>query len=394
MIQFKNIFKIGLLLLGGSSLFVQGFTQTTRTNKKNGGYTFTSEVEVGNTSVKDQCRTGTCWSFSTLSFFESEIIRSGKEPVDLSEMFIVRNVYLKKAEKYVRMHGHINFAAGGAFHDVLAIIDEFGIVPNEEYTGLVNGQKKHNHADMDNVLKSYLDAIIKNDNGPINPDWKIGFNAILDIYLGKVPANFSYKGKTYTPKSFAEYLGIQAKNYIEVSSFTHHPFYSSFVIEIPDNWMWGQVYNVPLSDLEQILEYSLKNNYSIAWASDVSEKGFSFSDGLAIVPPAGWEDLSKSERASAFEKPATEQEITQEKRQLAFDNYQTQDDHGMHIVGLAKDQNNQKYYYVKNSWGSADNDLNGYFYASRNFVLYKTTCLMVNINGVPKDILKKLKVTP
>ena len=389
MIPVKNCAYLGFCLL---LLVTLSYGQTTRTNKKNGGYTFTHEVDITNTEVKDQCRTGTCWSFSTLSFFESEIIRSGKEPVDLSEMFIVRYVYIKKAEKYVRMHGHTNFAAGGAFHDALAIIDEFGIVPNEEYTGLVQNNKKHNHGDMDHVLKTYLDAVIKNDNGPINPDWKIGFNAILDVYLGKLPATFTYKGKSYTPKSFAEYLGIQAKNYVEISSFTHHPFYSTFAIEVPDNWMWAPVYNVPLADFEQIVDFSLKNNYSIAWASDVSEKGFSFAEGLAIVPPTGWEDLPKNERTAAFEKPGKEQDITQEARQMAFDNYQTQDDHGMHIVGLAKDQNGQKYYYVKNSWGSSDNDLGGYFYASRNFVLYKTTSIMVNINGIPKDIAKKLKL--
>ena len=361
-----------------------------RLNKKNGGYKFKIEKQINATSVKNQYKSGTCWSYSGMSFFESELFRLGKGEHDLSEMFIVRNIYSKKAEKYVRMHGHSNFAAGGVFHDVTNVIREEGLIPNEVYKGnpISNGKNVHN--EMDAVLAAMAAAVVKNPNGKLSDEWKKAYEATLDVYLGKKPGEFDYKGKKYTPKTFSSSLGLNADDYIEITSFTHHPFYSKFPLEIPDNWSADAAYNVPLEDLQKILTYSITNNYGIAWASDVSEKYFSFTNGVAYVPEKEYEDMTQAEKDSMFLKPQPERVITQELRQQGFDNYTTEDDHGMHITGIVRDQNNNKYFLVKNSWGDDRNDCKGYFYASENYVLLKTTCIMVHKDAVPKDIAKKM----
>ena len=361
-----------------------------RLNKKNGGYKFKIEKQINATSVKNQYKSGTCWSYSGLSFFESELFRMGKGEYDLSEMFIVRNTYSKKAEKYVRMHGHVNFAAGSVFHDVTNVLREKGLVPNEVYLGNPEFNGKNVHNEMDAVLAAMVAAVVKNPNGKLTNNWKVAYEATLDAYLGKAPTEFEYKGKKYTPQSFASSLGLEADNYIEITSFTHHPFYTQFPLEIPDNWSGDAVYNVPLADLQKILDYSIQNNYGIAWASDVSEKYFSFANGVAYVPEKEYDEMTQAEKDSMFLKPSKERVITQELRQQGFDNYTTEDDHGMHIVGIVRDQNNTKYFLVKNSWGTDRNDCQGYFYASENYVLYKTTCIMVHKNAVPKEIAKKL----
>ncbi|HVD98718.1 MAG TPA: C1 family peptidase [Cytophagaceae bacterium] len=374
-------------------LFIAVFAQaqdSIRLNKKNGGYKFKIEKQINATSVKNQYKSGTCWSYSGLSFFESELFRMGKGEYDLSEMFIVRNTYTKKAEKYVRMHGHSNFGAGSVFHDVTNVLREKGIVPNEVYMGNPEYNGKNVHNEMDAVLAAMVAAIIKNPNGKLTDEWKIAYEATLDAYLGKVPEEFEYKGKKYTPRSFASSIGLNADNYIEISSFTHHPFYSQFPLEIPDNWSGDLVYNVPLADLQKIIDQSIQNNYGVAWASDISEKYFSFTNGIAYVPEKEYDDMTQAEKDSMFVRPAKERVITQEMRQQGFDNYSTEDDHGMHIIGIARDQNNTKYYLVKNSWGTERNDCLGYFYATENYVLYKTTCIMVHKDAVPKDIAKKM----
>jgi bleomycin hydrolase len=304
----------------------------------------------------------------------------------------------------VRWQGNINFAAGGEFHDVLEIIREKGIMPEEVYSGKVIGEVNHTHGEMDAVLKGYMDALIKNENGKLSPVWDKGVQGILDAYLGKYPDKFIYKGKEYTAATFSSSLGLNLDDYVEISSYTHHPFYEQFVLEVPDNWMMGSIYNVTLDEMIQVIDYSLERGYTVGWGADVSEKGFSWKNGVAVVPAEKledmtgterekWEKLSEEERKKqmySFEEIVPEMTITQEIRQKAFDNYQTTDDHGMHIVGTAHDQNGNLYYIVKNSWGTTGNDYQGYFYASKAYVAYKTIDILVHKDAIPKEIRKKL----
>ena len=363
-----------------------------RKNKEDGGYEFRLIKEIQTNPVKDQHRSGTCWSFSALSFIEAELARMDKPMVDLSEMFIVWNAYLEKAKKYVRLHGSLNFGPGGAFHDVVNMIKKYGIVPNSAYDGNNIDEDKIMHGEMDAVLEGLIKGVIKNKNGQLTNQWENAFKAVLDAYMGPVPETFEYEDKEYNPKSFAKFLNIEPENYITLSSYTHHPFYESFIMEVPDNWAWDKVYNVTIADLESIINNALVNDFSVAWASDVSEKGFSFKNGVAIVPQKNWSDMTKEERDSVFNQPIEEKNITQELRQKAFDNYRTTDDHGMHITGYAQDQNGKRYYLVKNSWGDDSNDCGGYFYASKAFVLYKTMDIMVHKDAIPENIRKALKI--
>ena len=370
---------------------------------KSDGYQFEMVKELKTSSVKDQYRSGTCWSFAGISFLESELIRKGKGEHNLSEMFIVRQAYSDKARLTVRMHGNLNFGPGGAFHDVTSMWKKYGIVPEEAYAGLVIGEDNHIHGEMDAVLNAYVEGVIKNKNKKLTPVWHKGFNSMLDAYLGDYPSKFDYKGKSYTPNSFADEMGLNMDDYIEISSYSHHPFYETFVLEVPDNWMWGQVYNVPMDEMIEVMDNAIDKGYTVAWAADVSEKGFAYRKGVAIVPTANteemndaeilkWQEMSEKEKLSQlykFDGPGSEKNITQEMRQKAYDNYQTTDDHGMHIVGIAKDQKGSKYYYVKNSW-SDSNVYDGYFYASIPFIKYKTMCIMVHKDAVPKSIKKKL----
>jgi len=363
-----------------------------RTNKKESNYKFTVVKEVGTTSVKDQFHSGTCWSYSTHSFIESELMRMGKGEIDLSDMYIVRCNYIEKAIRYVRMMGKTNFGPGGEPHDVLNCIRKYGAIPQSAYAGnMPDGKPRHN--EMDEVLKSMLDAALKLHEKHLSHNWLNAYTAALDAYLGAPPEKFEYNGKTYTPKTFAQYIGINPDDYVEITSFTHHPFYEKFVLEVPDNWAWETEYNVPLNELEQITDNALTNGYSVAWAADVSESYFSFKNGLAIVPEKDWDKMRKGERDSLFTNPGPEKTITQLFRQEAFDNLSTQDDHGMQLTGIVKDQNGKKYYIVKNSWGTEGNECGGYFYASQPYFQYKTIGVMVHKNAVPKDIAKKLKIS-
>ena len=370
------------------------------------GYQFTDIKVIETTPVKNQNRSGTCWCYSTMTFLEAEILRAGGEAVHLSEMFAVRHAYMKKAEAYVRMHGHLNFAEGGAAHDVTEVIKEYGIVPNEVYTGMNYGTDLADFRELTPVMTAYLDAVIKAGDTTrrfLSTAWKRGFNAILDEYFGEVPETFVWKGKEYTPKSFAESLPINMDDYIDLSSFTHHPFYEQFVLEVPDNWMWGKVYNIPMDEMMRVVDHALENGYTLAWGTDVSEKGISRTKAIGVIPETDpksmsgteaerWGAMTAKEREAAlftFEKPMKEREITQEMRQEAFDNYETTDDHGMVIVGTAKDQNGTIYYKVQNSWDTVK-PYDGFWYFSKPFVAYKTTDLMVNKKALPKDIAKKL----
>ena len=371
------------------------------------GYVFEDEIVLPATSVKDQYRSNTCWSFSGLSFLESEMLRLGKPVVDLSEMFIVRHTYVEKAERYIRLHGEFNFSAGGAFHDVKNVINQFGIVPESVYSGLENGQTKHVHNEMDDVLKQQVKDAAENRCVKLHEVCDQTVGTTLTKYLGEIPESFEYDGKKYTPQSFAtEYIGLNMDDYIEITSYTHHPFYSKFILEVPDNWSWDEVYNVPVNEMEQIIDYSLENGFTVAWAADVSEKGFLTSQkGVAVIPVADkanmtdaeiakWEKQTEKERNEELyklSKPGAEKVITQEMRQIDFDNFQTTDDHGMLIVGSAKDQIGNPYYKVKNSWGDY-NDYDGYFYASKPYVKYKTMSIMVHKDAIPKNIRKKLNL--
>ena len=394
---------VSALLVSSLFLFqLQLQAQDTLRNKKDGNYIFTVKKDIEANEVQNQNRTGTCWSFSALSFMESELMRMGKGKHKLSEMYIVRKAYEDKAENYVRMHGTANFSQGGAFHDIPHVIKKYGIVPQEAYKGLNYGLESHNHSEMEAALKGFLDAIIANKQGKLTTSWKPAFNAILDAYLGAVPENFTYQGKSYTPTSFAESLELNMDDYVIITSFTHHPFYENFVLEVPDNWIWAQAYNVPLDELMTLMKDAMLNGYGIGWAADVSEKGFSFKNGLAIVPEDDaalkvrgkdskhFNNAGADKEGTQFDSPGPEKEITQEMRQEAFDNYLTTDDHGMHFTGIVTDQEGNEYFIVKNSWGTEYNDCDGYFYASMPYVAYKTMNFMVHKDALPKALKKKM----
>lgn len=388
-------FTLGLVLI---FLFSVSFTQN--------GYQFEDVKVLPVTSIKNQFRSGTCWSFSGISFLESELLRMGKGEYDLSEMYIVRKTYEEKAQKYVRMHGTVNFAGGGAFNDVTMVMEKYGIVTEAAYPGLNYGEEKHVHAELDGVLKAYLDKVITNPNKKLSSAWYKGFTGILDAYFGEEPAGFSEGSQGFTPQSFAENTGLDMNDYVMISSFTHHPFYHPFILEVPDNWNWGKVYNVKIKELTEIIDHAIENGYTVAWATDVSEKGFNWKKGFAVVPVDDieeleglernrWDEMSDKEKEDYiydFSSIKKEKIINQELRQEGFENYLTTDDHGMHIVGLARDQEGNPYYKVKNSWSNINHIYNGYLYASKSFVEYKTTSLLLHKDALPAGIRKKLGI--
>ncbi|WP_438839209.1 aminopeptidase C [Flavobacterium coralii] len=355
-------------------------------------FVFNDVINIENTPVKNQGSSGTCWSYSANSFLESEMIRMGKEPVEISQIYTARNAYIEKGKNYVRMHGAIALGDGGALHDVINMYKKYGALPREAYTGLNYGTENNKFAEMASINEGLLAAVVKNPNGELSPAWEKAYTAVIDSYLGEVPQNFTYKGKKYTPQTFAkEVIGINADDYVEISSLKEHPYYEKFVLMVPDNWSLDMVYNVKMNELTDIIDNALKKGYTVGWAGDVSEKGFSWKNGVAYVPAKEFKDMTAEEKENIFKGPQKEMEITEDMRQKAFDNYNTTDDHGMHIVGLSKDQNGKEYYIVKNSWG-ASNDYQGYMYMTKNFVKYKTTAILLHKGGVPKDIAKKLNI--
>lgn len=313
----------------------------------------------------------------------------GKKQYDLSEMYIVRHTYEKKAVQYARMHGNSTFAPGGEYGDLINGVKEVGLVPDNIYPGLNYGETKHNHNEMDGGLLAYMDAVIKSPK--LTTAWLGGVNGILDSYLGKNPETFSYEGKTYTPVSFFKELGINPDDFIIFTSFSHHPFYKQFALEIPDNWGLDQFYNLPLNDFMQIIDNAVNNGYTVAWASDMSDRGFSMKEGVAIIPEKNWGEMTPEESASVFKGPHPEKVITQELRQKEFDNYTTTDDHGMHIVGVATDQAGNTFYKVKNSWGVMGK-YDGFIYVSKPYIMLRSTNCMVNKKAIPEAIAKKMGI--
>ena len=376
-------------------------------NPDSTGFKFTDVKILPTTPVKDQNKSGTCWAFSGISTLEDDLLRRGKGELDLSEMFVVRNAYIDKAKKYIRTNGQINFAQGGSFYDVLEMTRRYGAMPEEAYDGLNYGEKKHSHYEMAAALKAYLDAVMANGQrtNKLTTAWLPGFVGILDAYLGKLPETFTYKVKTYTPQSFAKEMGVEPENFEIFTSYTHHPFYENFALEIPDNWLWSECMNVPMEDMLAITDNALDKGYTVFWAADVSEGGFKWANGYAVNPEektekdmsdaevARWTKLSDKDREKEkfeIKGPVKEKNVTQEMRQNSFDNYETTDDHGMVIVGYATDQEGNKYYKVKNSWDT--NQLyDGYFYVSVPYFLEKTLNIGVRKEAVPSAIAKKLK---
>lgn len=370
-------------------------------------FVFTDIITIPTTSVKDQNKSGTCWCFAGTSYFEDEIVRLGGDSLDISEMYTVRKCYEEKAERFIRLYGECNFAAGGSIIDVPYVWKRYGAMPEEAYRGLEYGEAKHNHGELDAALSAYLHAVVKKPNKQLTTAWRKGLKGLLDAYFGEVPETFEYKGKTYTPQSFAASLPINTEDYLPVTSFTHHPFYETFAVEVPDNWLWAQYYNVPLDELKAIVDNSLEKGYPVVWAADVSEGGFKWNDGVALMPKgktegdmdgtelARWVKLSDKERSNDkfnFSGPVEEIEVTQESRQEMFDNQETTDDHGMELVGVAVDQKGNRYYKVKNSWDT-NQIYDGFFYVSEPYFLAKTVDVLVHRDAVPKATAKKLKLT-
>ena len=390
------------LILSAAFLALMSYAASAQEASKAPEYEFTVVKENPVTSIKNQYRSGTCWCYSALSFIESEILRTKGQEVDLSEMFIVGKSYHDRAVKYVRVDGHLNFAAGSSFGDVLHVIKGYGIVPQEAYSGFNYGTEMPEQSELDAVLKAYVDAVAKNPNRKLTTAWLNGLDGILDAYFGEVPETFNVDGAEYTPESYRDHLGINYDDYVNITSFTHHPFYEPFIIEVCDNWRWDSAYNLPMDEMMEVMYNAIDKGYTIAWGSDVSEKGFT-RDGLAVMPVEENKAVAGSDQERWVGKSAENPEeevkaelpeemtITQEMRQDGYDRKTTTDDHGMHIYGLAKDQNGTQYFMVKNSWGDAGK-YKGIWYASDAFVRYKTLNIVVHKDALPKHIAKKLGI--
>ncbi len=403
----KKIFLFLSVLLSGTA-FAQSDTIEAEQDTTE-GWDFTTRDSVAITPVKDQHRSGTCWAFSALGFLESEVLRTKGIELDFSEMFVVSKTMLDRATYFVRQYGEgSSYAAGGSAYDVIYCMEHYGLVPQEAMPGIQYAWTEADtlpvHKEVDAVSKAYLKALTTSGIKKLSPVWRDAFAAIWDTYLGKCPDNFVWNGKEYTPRSFVEYLGLKEEDYVSITSYTHHPFYTRFALEVPDNWRMDQMYNVPLDDMMRIIDNAIKNGYTLAWGADVSEVGFT-RKGIGVCPDADhgadltgsdmayWLGLSADEKKSELTKrPLPEIEVTQELRQQAYDNWDNTDDHGMQIFGIATDQNGKEYYMVKNSWGTQRSDYHGIWYISRAFMAYKTNDVLVHKNAIPKDIRKKLNI--
>lgn len=381
-------------------LLVQGHAQDDLVKKANEakstigtkGYQFKDIINLSTTPIEDQGSSGTCWSYSTNSFLESEMIKAGKKPLPLSKIFTARNSYVDKAENYVRLSGHMDYGDGGEPHDVINMYAKYGAMPESVYSGLINGAKRNDFGEMQTNLKSILDNTVKATDK--NPAWRPAFNAILDAYIGKVPETFNYNGKSYTAKSFAdEVVGLNPEDYIEFISQTNTPYWQKAMMLVTDNWAFQWDWNIPMTDFTAIIDHALKNGYTVAWGTDVSEPYFSWPNGVAYVPQNALEinpkRLSQADKNAMFDAPKPEMTITPELRQQGLENGKTSDDHGMHIVGMSTDQNGKEYYIIKNSWGET-NEYKGFLRVTKAYVQYKTLSILVNKKGIPSDIKKKI----
>lgn len=376
------------------------------TNDSTEGFRFTTIDSVAITPVKDQNRSSTCWAFSTLGFLESEVLRTKGIELDFSEMYVVSKTMIDRATYCVRLYNEPHFAPGGSAYDVIYCMSHYGLVPQEAMPGIRYAWTKNDtlpvHSELDHVASGYLKGL--SGLKRISPVWREGLQAIYDTYLGKCPEEFVYEGKKYTPKSFVQFLGLKEDDYISITSYTHHPFYERFALEVPDNWRMDQMYNVPMEDMMRIIDNALANGYTLAWGADVSEIGFT-RKGIGVVPDedngaditgsdmAKWVGMSNDKKKEELtKKPLPEKTITQQMRQDAFDNWENTDDHGMQIFGTAQDQNGKRYYMIKNSWGTLRSDYKGIWYVSEAFMQYKTNDILVHKNAIPKDIRKKLSL--
>ena len=367
------------------------------------GYQFTDEVKVPATSVKNQASTGTCWCFATTSFMESELLRMGKGEYDLSEMFIVRQKYINQINDNYMRRGKGNVSQGSLSPSWITAFKQVGVVPEEVYSGINYDSDRHNHGELASYVSSISETAVKLKKN--SPEFHELVNSLMDIYLGKLPEKFTYKGKEYTAKSFAESLGLNMDDYVLLTSFTHKPYYEAFDVEVPDNWEHALMYNLPLDEMMSVMDNALKNGYSVCWDGDVSEKGFSFKNGVAINPEvnnvddyattdrARFEKMDAGERLEEvykFERPYPEVKVTPEVRQAGYEVFVTTDDHLMHITGITKDQNGTKYYITKNSWGTERNAFGGYLNMSESFVRAKTICIMVHKDALTKEVRNKI----
>ena len=370
-------------------------------------HVFTTIKENKITSIKDQNRSGTCWDYSTLSFFESEILRNSGKTYDLCEAFVANKTYMDRAIAAVRMHGDISFSQGGSAYDPWYCIVNYGICPEDAMpaAGSLYGDSLNNFNEFFAVMTPYVEAVAKGDHKKLSSQWKVGLQGIIDAYLGKCPDTFTYEGKSYTPQTFAKSLGLDFDDYVSITSFSHRPYWKPFVVEVQDNWRWAESYNVPLDDMMRIIDNAINEGYTIMWGGDVSEEGFT-RKGLAMAidtkqvqsltgsDAARWLRLTKDKKTATIDSlgvNAPEVVVTPEMRQEAYDNWETTDDHGMHIYGIAKDQNGKEYYMVKNSWGEFG-DYKGTWYMTKAFIAYKTMDYMVNKKAIPEDIRKKLGI--
>lgn len=400
----KKIIALALLAVVATGANAKGKRQP-KVDPNKPVFTIVKENPI--TSVKDQNRSGTCWAYSTLSYFESEILKNTGKTYDLCESFVANKDYMDRAVQVVRYHGDMQFAQGGSAYDVYYVLKNYGICPEDAmpFPGSLYGDSLNNFNEFFSLLEPYVEGIATNKASKISGQWKVGFQGILDAYLGKCPENFTYEGKNYTPKSFASSLGLNMDDYVTITSYTHHPFYSQFVVEVQDNWRNPASYNLPMDEMMQIIDNAVMNGYTVAWGGDVSEPGFT-RDGLAYMidakkmqslqgsDMARWLGLSAAKRRNLIDSlgcNVPEVQPTQEMRQERFDNWELTDDHGMLIYGIAKDQNGKEYYMVKNSWGEAGK-YKGTWYMTKTFIAANTMDYMVNKNAIPANIRKKMGI--